>query len=566
MNSKSVIESEPSEERWGRTSWIIAIVLIAAGWLIRLHNYWNARALWLDEAMLALNIIRRAPLQLFERLDYEQAAPGGWLLLVKLGTALGTDERALRLQPLLAGMLLLPLILWVGRRMLGRTGALMALALAAFSPCLIYYSNELKQYGTDALMTLILLWAGWAWLSRPRWSATLFFAIGGMLAVWISHPSIFVLAGVGLVMFFEALHQRRTPLILMTVCMGAAWLISFGAQYFLILNKLTGDEFLVSYWGEGFIPMPPTSPYEVRLAADIVLEMLGTSMRDPRGNFEWNGERLEMLLAAMAGVGLIGLWARDRRWLALLLAPLAVAFLASGLGQYPLRQRLVTFLVPIFLLLAAEGIRYLSAASRQRRAVLGVLVLVILLQPVMVAAFLWRNPPGRSEVKPVLTEIVQSPEGDLPIYIYYLGKPALEYYAPRFGLDSRVIVWGEDLRQPYDPELLTRPLSPEQIAAEVERIATHDRIWVMFSNVRSFGDVDERATLLAPLKTKGQIVEQIESIDAYAYLFDFSRAGSEVEEVENHGENSVGDDDQENSADDGTRGSLTDGAGAGAGL
>jgi hypothetical protein len=63
------------------------------------------RPLWTDEAALALNVIHKSVLDLAEPLELNQAAPAGFLLLVKLATlAFGTAEPALRLVPFLFGL------------------------------------------------------------------------------------------------------------------------------------------------------------------------------------------------------------------------------------------------------------------------------------------------------------------------------------------------------------------------------------------------------------------------------------------------------------------------------
>ena len=67
----------------------------------------------------------------------------------------GNTEWALRALPLVAG-LLLPFAMWsVARRLLPPIEALVAVALLALSPFLIYYANEVKPYGIDALVTAL---------------------------------------------------------------------------------------------------------------------------------------------------------------------------------------------------------------------------------------------------------------------------------------------------------------------------------------------------------------------------------------------------------------------------
>jgi hypothetical protein len=64
-------------------------------------------------------------------------------------------------------VLLLPLLWLVARALLGRAGALVALAVAALSPQLVRYANEVKPYSSDACVTLVLLALALVVLRRP---------------------------------------------------------------------------------------------------------------------------------------------------------------------------------------------------------------------------------------------------------------------------------------------------------------------------------------------------------------------------------------------------------------
>jgi len=76
---------------------------IVFGILVRLRQYLFDRSLWLDESFLALNIIHRSAAGLLKPLDYNQAAPLGFLLLQKAAARyLGSGELVLRLRPIQA--------------------------------------------------------------------------------------------------------------------------------------------------------------------------------------------------------------------------------------------------------------------------------------------------------------------------------------------------------------------------------------------------------------------------------------------------------------------------------
>src|SRR5512137_1962180 len=136
----------------GIFSWERAAVLLLflAGILLRLRQYLTGRSLWVDEAMLALNIVNRNFAELFKPLDYDQGAPLGFLLVEKLfNLLLGRSEYGLRLFPLLVGILSIWLFYRLLKRVTTGAGMIAALALFVFNPRLIYYSSEVKQYIVD---------------------------------------------------------------------------------------------------------------------------------------------------------------------------------------------------------------------------------------------------------------------------------------------------------------------------------------------------------------------------------------------------------------------------------
>ena len=122
-------------------------VILLLGLLMRLKQYLIGRSLWLDEAMLALNIVNRDFVGLFQPLDYDQGAPVGFLLVEKtLNVLFGDHEFVLRFFPFIAGLAALGLFYVLLRQTTSGIGLWTGLALFATGSELIYYSSEMKQY------------------------------------------------------------------------------------------------------------------------------------------------------------------------------------------------------------------------------------------------------------------------------------------------------------------------------------------------------------------------------------------------------------------------------------
>jgi uncharacterized membrane protein len=130
------------------------------GVALRVRAYLANRSLWFDEALSALNIVNRRFAELLQPLDYEQAAPFGFLFAERLVVNLiGTSEYALRLFPLLCGIASVFIFWQLARQLLSRVGIVVGLVIFSVSDQLIYYSSEVKPYSTDVAVALLLFWA-----------------------------------------------------------------------------------------------------------------------------------------------------------------------------------------------------------------------------------------------------------------------------------------------------------------------------------------------------------------------------------------------------------------------
>src|SRR6266850_277045 len=98
---------------------VLSWVIVCLGVILRLSAYIHNRALWGDEIPLARNIEERTYSGLLQPLSYDQASPVGFLMLERLAVqAFGDNEYALRLVPLLAGVLSLVLFFWLATKCL----------------------------------------------------------------------------------------------------------------------------------------------------------------------------------------------------------------------------------------------------------------------------------------------------------------------------------------------------------------------------------------------------------------------------------------------------------------
>jgi len=229
--------------------WLIFIIL--AGLALRL--LWLGRqSLWYDEGVTWL--LAQMPLPGLVQWTAADIQPPLYYLLMWAARLLwGSSEWALRFPAALAGTLAIPLLYALGRRLLAnRLGPLLAAALLAGSPVMVYYSQEARMYTLlvfEALLTGYLLLK----ILRPRPCRlrpepnSIFYGITAAAALYTHYFAAFLLLAHGLYAALVWWRQRRFDRALL-----AQLLWSFGGALLLfapwlpILLARLGDD--PSYW------------------------------------------------------------------------------------------------------------------------------------------------------------------------------------------------------------------------------------------------------------------------------------------------------------------------------
>ena len=507
----STTTATPDVQSYARNLERLAWLILAAGAMLRIARYAANRSLWLDEVLLATNILSRSFRGLLAPLDNDQGAPVGFLMLEKLAvTLVGGSEYGLRLVPLIAGLISLPLFWFIAKRLLDLRIAVLATALFAVCEPLIYYASEAKQYGVDVAVTLAIVLAALRVMDEPaRTSRLIAFAVVGLLSVWLSHPAVFVLAGTGAtIILWEWLYGRRSDAV-RVAGVAALWVLSFGVHYVLFMRALGKNDYLMEYWTArgGFMPWPP-GPRSFAWPARAFWEVFRDRARAP----------VNLLLPEIAIfaflLGLVGLFLKARKVLIFLAAPVALVLLAAVLRKYPFSERLILFTTPLFLLVIAAGVGFVYDSVGQRGRLIAVLLAAALLLPS--AANAARNlvrPPGREEMKPVLRHVAQNWQPGDVLYLYYAGAKVFDYYAPRVGLAD------------VDPIVSTMSRADWfEYVADLEELRDKPRVWVVFMHNHKLDGVDEQKLFLMTLDRMGERLGRFEHTDAAAYLYDLTAA------------------------------------------
>ena len=476
--------------------------LILLGAAFRLRQYLFNRALWLDEAKLALNLIDRSLAGLLQPLTAGQAAPVGFLMAQKASVlAFGAGELSLRLLPLFAGVISLVFFYAVAKLCLKPGTALAMLALFSSSEQLLYYSSEVKQYSTDVAvalgLTLITLHFQAGRLDARRAGLL---ALAGAAAVWFSHPAIFILAASGAFFFVSALLRKERAAARLTAAMTAFWLLSFCAACAVSLRSI-----------EAMPPFPEA--YPPVHGSDIV--WIAASYYHFCANLS-GGFTLAPYTGLLFAAGCLALAARSPGRLTLLVLPGILALAASVARLYPFTGRTYLFLAPGAMIvmgaaldLAAE--RLCRSRSCLRQMIVPAFLAAVLLVPVAVTAVrhFTIDPIEREEIRPAMAYLRDHrAQGDL-IYVERRVWPAFTYYSSSFGFSKKDWIAGELFRD-----------SAKAWRAQLETLRGHI-VWVIFTK----SDVD-KTRVIESLKGMGSGQEYFSGYEASVWLYDLTRHSS----------------------------------------
>jgi hypothetical protein len=489
--------------------WTATILFVGAG--LRIAQYALGEVLWYDELALARNLVEK-PLRalLTAPLDHAQVAPLGFTLIEKAAiAALGNNEYALRLFPLLCALASLPLFAAVARRILPPGAALLAITLFSLSPAMISFGSQVKQYSTDVAVALLMtaLTLRW-WERRERGGAgsnAALLGAAGFAAVWFSHAAVLVLAGLGAALLVECAFRREASSLRSLVPASFLWGAGMlGAIAAALQNTSPSTQaYMQAYWAAGFMPLPPRSGDELMWLWRAFRGLFQRQLLYPL-------PAAGVLLMALGALSLI----KRRPWAALvILAPIGAAFLASAMQRYPVGERVSLFLVPGILLLVAEGVdrvrRAVTAAWRPLGAAVAATAAIVCVYTLY--AYLPMN--FDQDIRDVFAYVRERRLPGDAVYVFYNAGHATAYYGPQYDL------------RPQETDMGLCPgKDTRRLLHELDRYRGRARLWVIVSH--AVGPFREREAILGYLAAAGterdRIVVGKPRLGSSAYLYDLS--------------------------------------------
>jgi mannosyltransferase len=337
--------------------WAFCLLLVL-GFGIRLVGL-DFHSLWLDEAVSVY--LASFPLSeiLHQGMTLQEPNPPLYhLSLSAWMQVFGSGEASVRLLSAFLGTLYLPAVYLLGRRLLSRRAALLALLLTAINPFLVWYSQEARMY---ALVATLSVWSVYCFvraLSTPRWSWWAAYVVLTVMSLYAHLYAVFVMPA-ELLLLLLYVRRRRAVVWQGLLAWGAcvvcfspwlwrAWQLSAATPSWRPASSLGA---MVAACLEAFsvrqVPLPGVwlGGTMVVLGGVVVVGLL------PRLGDAGAGGRREGKLADVRSTVLLVLW---------LLLPLLAAYVLSFRQQIFTVYYLIVIVAPFLLALAAGLDKLLS--------------------------------------------------------------------------------------------------------------------------------------------------------------------------------------------------------------
>ncbi|MEM9464891.1 MAG: hypothetical protein AAGA90_05945 [Actinomycetota bacterium] len=356
----------------------VMVTIGIAGGAIRLRQFFGGRGLWHDEAKVANELSDRSMIGLVtEASPRGQMAPPGFWIAEKVMSVVSFTAPGLRLVPLVFGLALIGMVIVYAHRHLATWPAQLALVAAvAFSPSLIHYSAEVKQYVGEAAMSMLLVFAV---VNVDRWSPWVLAGVAAF-ALLFSIPALVLVPVLGMLYLGRRARSDGLDPAIRAIWLPASLLVVVEAVVALSIQSTRVP--IEGFWedADAYAPFPLTPSgvgwlFETAArTARFSLYHEGMITRPADASFDtalWAVTGVVATSVVAAGAALA--WRRRSdadaevhgRVLAVLLTLGVVMVGLSVVDLYPMHGRLTIYAFPLVFLLAAHSIELIGAAGRR---------------------------------------------------------------------------------------------------------------------------------------------------------------------------------------------------------
>jgi mannosyltransferase len=430
------------------------------------------RGLWVDEAISVQQVKLPFSEMLADVRDRDVHPPLHHSALWLTVRIFGTSEAAVRLPSLVAGVALVPAMLWAGRVVYNRRTGWVAACFASVAPFCVWYSQEARMYSMFMLFATLAVGAQVRAIQRGHRVDWLLYAGTTAALLWTQYFALLPIVVQQAVFAIVAVRRRRDRPALRSYLRG--WVISSAlvALAALPLLPILVDQ-MAAYGARSAETVPGQAGVgSSAMGGTVSVYAVGANLVWAVWGYHADGTMVQLTalwpLLMLLGLVLLG---RGRSWRTMLLAALVVvpltALFALGAAKRDLFElRYFSGAVPMVLLLLARLVTVVTRATHV--LVVAAAVATATLGLGLVDQQLNGANPRLYDFEGALNRVNETDGGPDAVLLFepdYLGD-VIDYYAP--DLDTRPL--GSEV--PDDASTVwvlaaERVLSDEQISGRV---------------------------------------------------------------------------------------------------
>ncbi|HEX8714526.1 MAG TPA: glycosyltransferase family 39 protein [Solirubrobacteraceae bacterium] len=237
MSAVAAAETRARAGARGLPSWwpLAALTLLAA--VLRFATL-GEQGFWYDEAFTPVHVLHSGIGATWRAYVHSENSPPLWYAIAWVDVRiLGDGALALRFPSALAGVAAVPVAWAIGERLgdarsaIGRRSAVLAAAIVAVNPLLVWYSQEARAYGLFVLTAALAMLCFVRALQAPTRGRLAAFALTGALALLTHYFAVFLLVPMALWLLWDERTRRAAlPALGAIALVGLALLPLVSAQ------------------------------------------------------------------------------------------------------------------------------------------------------------------------------------------------------------------------------------------------------------------------------------------------------------------------------------------------
>jgi mannosyltransferase len=385
---------------------LLSVSLI--GFFLRFYNL-GYNSLWLDEASTLTFAVKSLP-EIWQATTSGEFNPPLFYWVEHMMLVFGNSEIILRFIPALLGFLTIPLIYLAGREFIDRNVGIIAATAFAFSPFLVYYSQEARAYSMMLFFVTFSMVFYFRALKSNDGKDWALFGILSALAFWSHFYALVIIGALVLYALYELIPKIRSNLS------AARPAVTAGILFGIICLPLI----LVTV--QLFALRTASAPTFGIQGPDLIIATFA----------QISGSEIAMyILFVLFLAGIVQAFLLDKNKGVFIISVTVLAFVISGFLSYriPMQPRYLIFMSIVYFITISLSYRLLYTRLSSRGIVYGFLALMVIINaPTLIGYYSgyskedWRGLSGQIQQ-------LTRPGDQIVLVPGYLYQPFDYYYS-----------------------------------------------------------------------------------------------------------------------------------------